>query len=335
MNQKIYVVVIGLLALVTSGCQQSDKDSAVIEAARAGYIAFQQGDMAAWAETQASDVEWIAPKSLPYAGTYYGPQAVMDNVFAPIVELWPDFEVEAIEYKASGNTVYVTTRIRAGGAVSESLHVATIENGKYTKFQIYDDGGFMMQSALTSPKKALTNPNHASPQWQIAAYSSAAPDFIGDFATVIGSDGSVLREGSNGWICQSANPRPVPKSGWGSPHEAMAACHDGEGMKWMMGYMSGKAPVMERDTFMWMLHGDMGEDNTKAGVFNKAEAAPGHWIESGSHLMLMPKNPSSLVNYPTEFTTGAPYVMFANTPYAHLMIPVADYYKYQPESAPK
>ena len=56
MNQKIYVVVIGLLALVTSGCQQSDKDSAVIEAARAGYIAFQQGDMAACAETQASDV---------------------------------------------------------------------------------------------------------------------------------------------------------------------------------------------------------------------------------------------------------------------------------------
>lgn len=120
MNQKIYTVVIGLLALVTGGCQQSDKDSAVIEAARAGYTAFQQGDMAAWAETQASDVVWIASKSLPYVGTYYGPQAVMDNVFAPIVELWPDFEVEAIEYKASGNTVYVSTRIRAGRAVSNS-----------------------------------------------------------------------------------------------------------------------------------------------------------------------------------------------------------------------
>ena len=48
----------------------------------------------------------------------------------------------------------------------------------------------------------------------------------------------------------------------------MAACHDGEGMKWMMGYITCKAPVMERDTFMWMLHGDMGEDNTKAGVLN-------------------------------------------------------------------
>jgi hypothetical protein len=51
--------------------------------------------------------------------------------------------------------------------------------------------------------------------------------------------------------------------------------------------------------------------------------------------MLMPKDPTSLANYPTDFTTGAPYVMFAGTPYAHLMIPVQGYYKFQPESAPK
>jgi len=195
--------------------------------------------------------------------------------------------------------------------------------------------GLYASAALAGHHEAGEGEDHASAAWQIKAYSTAAPDFIGDFATVIGSDGSVLREGSNGWICQSGNPRPVPKTGWGSPHEAMAACHDGEGMKWMMGYMSGEAPVMERDTFMWMLHGDMGEDNIKAGVLDKANAAPGHWIESGPHLMLMPKIPASLVNYPTEFTTGAPYVMFVNTPYAHLMIPVAGYYKYQPESAPK
>ena len=57
--------------------------------------------------------------------------------------------------------------------------------------------------------------DHNSAAWQIKAYSSAAPDFLGDFATVIGSDGSVLRQGTNGWICQSVNPRPVPATGWG------------------------------------------------------------------------------------------------------------------------
>ena len=65
------------------------------------------------------------------------------------------------------------------------------------------------------------------------------------------------------------------------------------------------------------LHGDMGEDNTKAGVLNEADAVPGQWIESGPHLMLMPKDPATLANYPTDFTTGAPYVMFPGTPYAH------------------
>ena len=177
--------------------------------------------------------------------------------------------------------------------------------------------------------------DHRSAAWQIEAYSTAAPEFIGRSATIIGISGDVLREGSNGWTCQSANPRPVPEAGWSSAHEAMAACHDGEGMKWMTGYMAGEKPQMTRDTFMWMLHGDMGEDNTKPAVFDKGDSTPGEWIESGPHLMLMPKDPASLAHFPTNFDTGAPYVMFSGTDYAHLMIPVTGYYQYQPESSPK
>ena len=190
-------------------------------------------------------------------------------------------------------------------------------------------------SALADHHEANEAANHASAKWQIETYSSAAPDFIGHQATIIGTDGSILREGTNGWFCQSANPRLAPKTGWGSAHEAMPACHDGEGMKWMAGYMAAKKPDMTRDSYMWMLHGDMGEDNTKAGVLDKHDATSGHWIESGPHLMLMPKDPATLANFPTDFTTGAPYVMFANTDYAHLMIPMTGYYQHQPESAPK
>ena len=62
----------------------------------------------------------------------------------------------------------------------------------------------------------------------------------------------------------------------------------------MSAFMAGKKPNMERDTYMWMLHGDVGEDNTTAGVLNKSESTPGQWIESGPHLMLMPKDPVSL-----------------------------------------
>ena len=177
--------------------------------------------------------------------------------------------------------------------------------------------------------------SHNSAEWQIETYSSAAPSYIGDFATVIGGNGEILREGNNGWICQAGNPRPYPNDGWKSAHEAMPACHDEEGMKWMMAYAEGKTPNLTRDTYMWMLHGDVGEDNLVPGVLNENESTPEQWIESGPHLMLMPKDPESLKNFTTDFRKGEPYVMFPGTVYAHLMIPVEGYYEYQPSAKPK
>ena len=85
-----------------------------------------------------------------------------------------------------------------------------------------------------------------------------------------------------------------------------------------------------------MIHGDTGVDNFRPHSEGDIEnTAPEDWIYSGSHLMLMPKDPASLEGVSTDFTTGAPYVMMEGTPFVHLMIPLEGYYKYQPESAPK
>ena len=173
--------------------------------------------------------------------------------------------------------------------------------------------------------------SHASAEWQIEAYGSAAPDFIGNYATIIGGNGEVLHEGSNGWTCSAANARPFPKMGWSSAHEAMPFCLDENAMK----FMNGKQDEMTADGWAWMLHGDVGEDNSKPGVLNEKDSAPGQWIESGPHMMLMPMNSDSIKNMSSDFTTGAPYVMMPNTPIAHLMIPLPGYYIYQPESNPK
>ena len=176
---------------------------------------------------------------------------------------------------------------------------------------------------------SLFSSDNSSADWQIKTYSSAAPSFIGDFATVIGGKGETLREGSNGWTCQNGNPRPFPETGWKSAHEAMPVCHDDEGMKWMMALGEGTKPNLSRDSFMWMLHGDVGEDNLVPGVLDKKDTTPGQWIESGPHLMLMPKDPKTLENFTSDFSKGEPYVMFPGTDYAHLMIPVEGYYQYQ------
>ena len=172
--------------------------------------------------------------------------------------------------------------------------------------------------------------SHDGAEWQIWAYSSAAPAPLGNNATVLGLDGSVLREGSNGWTCMVGYPRPAPEGGWTTALEELPVCTDAVGMKWMSDFMAGQDPDIERDAFMWMLHGDVGEDNTTAGVLNKADAKdPSQWIESGPHLMLLPADPSSLDGMSDDFNTGAPYVMFPGTPGAHVMIPTAGYYEYQ------
>ena len=190
------------------------------------------------------------------------------------------------------------------------------------------------QPQVMQEKKTNGEPDgpHTSAEWKIWALSTAAPSFIAAKCTVIDSDGkTVLREGTNGWTAMAGNPRGMsdPENGWKDPHEAMPMVMDAQAMKWAMAYMSGNKPELDHDGWMYMLHGDMGEDNTKQLVLKKQDAADGHWIESGAHLMLMPKDPASLKGQTTDFNSGGPYIMFEGTGYDHLMIPLEGYYDYQ------
>ena len=144
----IRTLLIATGAMLLSACQpESSDDAATIAAAKAGYDAFATGDMDAWAKTQAADAKWTMPKGFPYAGVYYGPEQVIEEVFAPIGALWPDFKVEPVAFHASGNVVFVETKMTTGGQTSDSIHKVVITDGVYTEFQVYDDAGFMMAHA--------------------------------------------------------------------------------------------------------------------------------------------------------------------------------------------
>jgi hypothetical protein len=173
-----------------------------------------------------------------------------------------------------------------------------------------------------------------SEKWEIETYTSAAPDFIGNFATVVSASGEVIREGTNGWTCLPFIP--MPKMGFKTANEAAPACADANAVAWANAYIAQAKPEIENDGWIWMKHGDTGVDNFRPySEGDKANTKAEDWIYSGSHLMLMPKDPSSLDGVSTDFTTGAPYVMMKGTPFVHLMIPLDGYYDYQPESAPK
>ena len=167
--------------------------------------------------------------------------------------------------------------------------------------------------ALLAPLPAvLTLPDapHSSAEWKIAAYSSAAPAEIAAGATIYDNDAkTVLRAGTNAWSCLAGNPKGPDA--------------DAAGYKWISGFMTNTAPVMDHDAYLWMLHGDVGEDNTKPLVMSVDDIEdPENWVQTGPHLMMMPKDPASLDSFPTDFSTGAPFVMFKGSMFAHVMIPL-------------
>ena len=187
-----------------------------------------------------------------------------------------------------------------------------------------------MLSLLTSA--LAQTEDHTTTAWKIAAFASAAPSQLGGAATILDADQSILRPGSNGWICMPSNPAGPADAhlGWASAAEAAPICIDGEGMKWLQGYITGTAPVMDRDAYVYMMAGDLGFCNSDPTVVTEDACTDGSWIKSGPHLMLMPKDPTALAApYSTDFSIGAPYVMFQGSPYVHLMIPLSGYYMYQ------
>ena len=47
----------------------------------------------------------------------------------------------------SGNTVFLHAKITAGGRTSETMHMSVVENGKFSKFQAFDDSATLNATA--------------------------------------------------------------------------------------------------------------------------------------------------------------------------------------------
>lgn len=139
---------------------------------------------------------------------------------------------------------------------------------------------------------------------------SAAPSMISDGATVM-YQGEVLAEGDNGWIC-------MPET---FPGDESPLCNDMTWMK-MMQAMGDKASFEAQQMgFSYMLGGDAGVSNTDP--YHSDPKSAGDFIQEGPHLMLIvPK--AMLKGITTDPYANGPYVMWKDTPYAHIMVPVGE-----------
>ena len=147
MKSVFFALALLLSNIALAGHHQANEMSPNVAVAKAGYDAFNAGDMDAWRAVQAADTVLTIQVGLPYTGTYVGPAAVEAGIFGPIGAMWPDFKVEPIHFYESGNTVFVHARMTAEGLDTESVHMIKIEDGKYAAFQPFDDSAAMMKAA--------------------------------------------------------------------------------------------------------------------------------------------------------------------------------------------
>jgi hypothetical protein len=151
----------------------------------------------------------------------------------------------------------------------------------------------------------------------IASAMKAAPKKVAEGATIVAPDAKgamrTLRKGTNNFTCMPDNPEtPGPD----------AMCWDKNSNTWMDAYMGHKAPTAGRVGLMYMLAG--GTDASNTDPYAAKPTSTNHWIKTGPHIMIVGADAAFYDTYPksADPDTSVPYVMWAGTPYQHLMAPV-------------
>lgn len=115
-----------------------NQNKAIIEA---HYAASDRGDLAGMVADFAPDVRWTEAAGFPLAGTFFGPDAVIENVFKKLPEAWADWEVAIDEVLDAGPTVvgvgtYSGVNRSTGKAfMARVAHLWRLVDGKVVAFE--------------------------------------------------------------------------------------------------------------------------------------------------------------------------------------------------------
>ena len=153
---------------------------------------------------------------------------------------------------------------------------------------------------------------------------SAAPSPVSANATILDNamdDAGafiVLREGSNDWSCFP----DFPASPGNDPQ-----CLDQTWLDWLHAFFAGEEPNVTVPGFAYMLQGGSDPSNTDPLATEPAEGE--EWVSSPPHVMLLLPGDLDQTVFSTDHDSGEPYIMWAGTPYEHIMMPVSDDMKMQ------
>lgn len=148
---------------------------------------------------------------------------------------------------------------------------------------------------------------------------TAAPSSISADATILDFEMDdagkfvVLREGSNSWSCFADQP--------GTPSND-PMCLDQAWMDWMYAFVTGEEPNTTTPGIIYMLQGGSDASNTDPLAAEPAEGE--EWVLTPPHIMVIMPGKLDQTAISTDHHSGGPYIMWAGTPYEHIMVPIAD-----------
>lgn len=115
------------------------------EIAKQQYEAFNRGDLEECLAGLTEDITWTSPEGDPLAsGTVHGPEAVMKEIWEPVMEHVDRFEVVIDRLLDDGDTVVMEGAHRATMPDGErievpAVHLIDMEDGKARQFTTYED----------------------------------------------------------------------------------------------------------------------------------------------------------------------------------------------------
>jgi hypothetical protein len=164
----------------------------------------------------------------------------------------------------------------------------------------------LMTIALLVPAQAVAQDT------AIRSAMSAGPASISDHAQIVNWEGDVLRAGSNGWTCLPDRPDTPGEDPW---------CVNAPWLQFLEAYVSKSKPNYDQVGIAYMLRGDTPVSNTDPYATSKT--TDDDWVEDlAAHLMVLVPDRNSYSSFSTDPDNGGPWIMWPDTPYAHLMIPL-------------
>lgn len=127
-------------------------ESAGVERVQEIYEAFGRGDVPAVLGAMDPEIEWREAEGFPYGGTYHGPDAVLENVFARLGSEWEDFRAVPETYVDGGQVIvalgeYSGTYGATGKAFRAPFaHVWWLEAGRAVRFQQFTDTALVREA---------------------------------------------------------------------------------------------------------------------------------------------------------------------------------------------